>query len=126
VTRWLALALAGIVALAAAAMAIVYRVTEPGPASASRRPLEEPLPSSLASQPASNQEGSTLEAPPAPGPLAVPADQVVLGPQPPAVSKNPQARSDQLLGLRTQRRGSAMDQQNARETARRARLGLTP
>jgi hypothetical protein len=122
VTRWLALAFAGIVALAATAMVIVHRVTEPSPASASRRLQEEPLAANL---PAPSLP-TTPDALPAPGPLPVPAAQLELGPQPPALSANPQVRSDQLLELRSQRRLSAMDQQNAREAARRARIGLTP
>ena len=125
-TRWLALALAGIVVLAAGAMAVVHRVTEPGPplaAEASRGPEAAPQaglpgdapPDQLAASPA-----------PAPGPQPVAASQIVVAAQPPVLSSNQQVRSDQLLQLRASRRTSAFDQQNAREAARRARLGITP
>jgi hypothetical protein len=124
VTRWLALAFVGIVALAGTAMVVIHRVTEPAPsdASASRRQQVEPLAASL---PAPSLP-TAPEPLPAPGPLPVPAAQLELGPQPPTLSANLQVRSDQLLELRSQRRLSAMDQQNAREAARRARLGITP
>jgi hypothetical protein len=49
---------------------------------------------------------------------------VKTGARPPAMPSDPQARSDGLLELRKQRRGNAMEQLNAREAARRARLGL--
>jgi len=123
-TRWLALALTGIVLLAAGAMAVVYRVTEPGPplaAAASSLP-EAAL---QAVRPGADPSDALAE-PPAPGPQPVPASQVVVAAQPPALSSNQQVRSDQLLGLRAQRRTSAFDRQNARDAARRARLGITP
>jgi hypothetical protein len=123
-TRWLALALTGIVLLAAGAMAVVYKVTEPetarlagGPGAGPAEPLAAPLGAPLA---------EPLAEPPAPGPQPVPASQIVVAAQPPVLSSNQQVRSDQLLQLRASRRTSAFDQQNAREAARRARLGITP
>jgi hypothetical protein len=123
--RRLTLAVLGVLLLTLGALALVHRFTEPGPVSAV---ISEPAPAEeAASRPAS--VGSDA-APPEPLPGAEPAPgspvEVRTGPRPPPLPSDPQARADQLLELRRQRRADGMDQLNAREAARRARLGLPP
>jgi hypothetical protein len=66
---------------------------------------------------------AVLPALPEASPSAV---EVWTGPPPPTLSTDREARTDQLLQLRKQRRTDGMNQLNERQAARRARLGLAP
>ncbi len=121
-SRTFALAVLGILLLTAGAMFLVYRLTEPeGPrAEAVARPAEEP--SAAGAPPQATADGFLVPSPPQLAPGVI----VETGPPPPPMPANREARSDALIELREQRRGGAFEQRNAREAARRARLGLPP
>jgi hypothetical protein len=121
IRRSLTLAVLGTLALTIGAVALLHRLTEPEAASAvaAGAPAERLAPAGVL---------PVVEDPPRPviaRPLN-PLVEVEVGAQPPPLPAGPQARSDRLIELREQRRDTALDQQNAREAARRARLGLPP
>jgi hypothetical protein len=121
IRRSLTLAVLGALALTIGAVALLHRLTEPEAASAvaAAAPAERLAPPGVP---------PAVEDPPTPvvaQPLN-PLVQVEVGAQPPPLPAGPQARSDRLIEIREQRRDTALDQQNAREAARRARLGLPP
>jgi hypothetical protein len=122
VKRALALAVLGILLLTAGAIFLIDRLDATGSTRSSTDPrLPEPLPATPG--PVATSAGGL--APPAAPPLP-PGVVVETGPTPPPMPANPEKRSDAILELREQRRTGAFEQQNAREAARRARLGLPP
>jgi hypothetical protein len=122
--RTIALAVIGLLVLTVGGVAFVYALTQPGSSSASN--LWWPPDAQTAAGAAATGAPGALAPSPAPdgGPQPVSPEMVTTGALPPAMPADRQARSDKLLELREQRRENAMDQLNAREAARRARLGL--
>jgi hypothetical protein len=116
--RIVALAILGIALLGVGATLLIYMNTSPDPRSAG--PVLSPTDGrSTASPPSLGTAGL-------PAPSPAPAAEARTGAQPPSMPSNPDDRSDRLLELRQKRRDDGMDQLNAREAARRARLGLPP
>jgi hypothetical protein len=114
--RLVALAILGMLLLGVGATALIYLGSQPTPPSA--RPVE----SATSGEPTSLQPSSGTVAIPAP----TPASEARTGAQPPPLPSDADERSDRLLEFRQKRREDGMDQLNAREAARRARLGLPP
>jgi hypothetical protein len=116
--RLVALAILGIVLLGVGATVLIYMSAEPGARSAG--PVESPAAGVPTASP------SALGATGVPAPAPAPSAEARTGAQPPPMSSSPDERSDKLLEFRQKRRDDGMDQLNAREAARRARLGLPP
>jgi hypothetical protein len=118
-----ALAFAG---LTLGAMGVIYLATSEPPSTTARpRARAE----AVAGDPAAPAAPLIVLPPPAlpAAPYAPPPDvEIVTLPPPPPVSTEPEQRTADLLAFREVRRGSAMDQLNAREVLRRQRLGLPP
>jgi hypothetical protein len=114
--RLVALAIFGIALLGVGATFLIYMDTGPGPRIA--YPAEPPADGRADVSPFSFGTAMVPERPPAPG------AEARTGAQPPSMPSDPDERSDRLLELRQKRRDDGMDQLNAREAARRARLGL--
>jgi hypothetical protein len=112
--------------LTLAAMGVIYLVTSEPPPAAARSQARA---AAGAGEPATPAAPLIVLPPPAPpaAPYAPPpgVEIVTLAPPPP-VSTEPEQRTADLLAFREVRRGSAMDQLNAREALRRQRLGLPP
>jgi hypothetical protein len=116
--RLVALAILGMVLLGVGATALIYLGSQSAPPSA--RPVE----SATGGEPTALPPSSGTAAIPAPTPA--PAVEARTGAQPPPMPSDADERSDRLLEFRQKRRDDGMDQLNAREAARRARLGLPP
>jgi hypothetical protein len=116
--RLVALAILGIVLLGVGATVLIYMNAGPGPRTDG--PVESPAGGVQAASP------SMPETTGVPAPTPAPPAEVKTGAQPPPMPSSPDERSDKLLEFRQKRRDDGMDQLNAREAARRARLGLPP
>jgi hypothetical protein len=116
--RLVALAILGMALLGVGATALIYLGSPSAPPSA--RPVE----SATGGEPTSLQPSSGTAA--VPTPIAAPAVEARTGAQPPPMPSDADERSDRVLEFRQKRRDDGMDQLNAREAARRARLGLPP
>jgi hypothetical protein len=124
VLKLLTIAVLAFAAVTLGAMGVIYVVTsEPATAAARPPPRAE---AAVAGAPAAPL--IVLPPPAAAAPPYVPppnVEIVTLAPPPP-VSAEPAQRAADLLAFREVRRGTAMDQLNAREALRRQRLGLPP
>src|SRR5512137_696824 len=101
--------------------------TQPGPAGMETQPGVEPATGWQASSPAS--PGPAASGPAARAPSTLPVNSQVqfkVKASPPPMPANGDDRAARVQELRKQRRETGIDQLNAREAARRARLGLAP
>jgi hypothetical protein len=126
--KWLVtIAVLGILLLGAGAIAVVYLGGEGEPPPLPRD-VEDATPAPAI---APVQTAPEVPAPSAPveparpsGPAPLPAPGAHVTAPPPPMPTDPRERADRQLEMRKERRNDALEQMNAREAARRKRLGL--